>query len=48
MPQSRGMLEQWGRRGLVGGGALSYSQMGERAYVGWGICGGITGKWDII
>jgi hypothetical protein len=29
MPQSRGMVEQWGRRVRVGGGAFSYRQKGE-------------------
>ena len=28
MPQSRGMLEQWGGRVWVGEGALSYKQKG--------------------
>jgi hypothetical protein len=49
MPQHRGMLEWWGRRVGVGGGVLSYRQVGGNwADVGWGVGGGVTGKWDII
>jgi hypothetical protein len=43
MPQSREMLEQWGRRVWVGGGALSYRKKGGgRADVGWGLVEGLT------
>ena len=49
MPQSRKMLEWWGRRVWVGGRAPSYRQRGRgRADVGWGVGGGVTRKWDII
>jgi hypothetical protein len=49
MPQSRGMLEQWGGRVWVGGG---HSQRGK-GEGGEGkcvieICGRVTRKWDII
>jgi hypothetical protein len=41
MPQSRGMLKQWGGRVWVGGGALSYRHReGERADIGWGLVEG--------
>jgi len=49
MPQSRKMLEWWGRRVWVGGRAPSFRQRGRgRADVGWGVGGGVTRKWDII
>jgi hypothetical protein len=49
MPQSRGMLEPWGRRLWVGGGVPSYRQRGGgRADVEWVIGGWIIGKWDNI
>jgi hypothetical protein len=41
MLQNRGMLEGWGWRVWVGGGALSYRHRGGgREDVGWGVGGG--------
>jgi hypothetical protein len=46
MPQCRGMLEQWGGRVWLGGGALSYRQNGwGRIDVGWEVGGG--GNWEV-
>jgi hypothetical protein len=47
MPQSREMLERWGRRVWVGGEALSYRLKGGGGQM-WngGGGGGVTGKWD--
>ena len=49
MPQSKVMLEQWGERVWVGGGALSYRQNGLGGKM-WdvGDGGGPTRKWDIM
>jgi len=50
MPQSRGILEEWGRRVWVGGGTLSYRQRGwGRADTEWGVREGKQGSgisWD--
>jgi hypothetical protein len=47
MPLCRGMLEQWGgRNGWVS--TLMYAKGGGRERCGMGVCGGVTGKWDII
>jgi len=32
----------------VGGWESTLIEAKKRADVGWGICGGVTGKWDII
>jgi hypothetical protein len=42
------MLELWGERGWVDGGALSYRQKGGGGQMGDGSDGGVTWKWHII
>ena len=48
MLQLRGMLEWWGRRGQVGEHPHRGKGEGREGECGIGICGGVTGKWDII
>jgi hypothetical protein len=47
MPQSRGIMEQWGRRMWVGGGAISSLQKGGEGQM-WdvGLVEGVARKWD--
>jgi hypothetical protein len=47
MPHSRGMFEQWARVWRGEGTLIEAKRMG-RPYVGWGVGGGNTRKWDII
>jgi len=49
MSQNRVMLEWWGRRLYVGRGTPSQRQREMGRGCMWeGVCGGITGKWNII
>ena len=48
MPQSRGMLEHWGREVWVGAGALSYRLGSGEGRCGMGVGGREMGKWDIM
>ena len=43
-----GLLERSGGRGWVGEHPHRGKGRKEREVVGWGACGGVTGKWDII
>jgi hypothetical protein len=45
--QHRGMLECWVRSGWVRG-EHPYRNNGKGVRFDIGICGGVTGKWDII
>jgi hypothetical protein len=47
-PRKKGMLEGWGKRGWVGKYLPRGKGREEREVVGWGDCGGLAWKWDII